>query len=159
MQGRSLLSESSRHTQRGAVRMAEREHCGGIEQPHPRGRDVEGLNLRPLVYWPDHVAFGIKSAVVDNETRPCCCVLGIERIGRLKSGTGDSQVQVNGVGIGELEVQTIENILLISLGMDDGKLRRIEETAAVQYVGRDKVTPFLASVTEIKASLDVPKLP
>src|SRR5438270_479629 len=58
-------------------------------------------------------------------------ILCVERVGRLKPGTCESQVQVDGVRLRELEVQAIENILFVALGMHDGKLRGIEKAAAI----------------------------
>src|SRR5258705_13825199 len=77
------------------------------------------------------------------------------RSGRRKNSasgttTGESQIQVDGVHLGELKVNAIEYILFIALGVHDGKLGRIEETAAVQAVGRDEISPFLASAREVK---------
>jgi hypothetical protein len=85
--------------------------------------------------------------------------LRVERIRRLKPGTGESQIQVDRIRIRELKVDPIKYVLFITLGMHNGKLGRIEEPAAVQPIRRDKVSPLLASVTKIKAQVGRPKLP
>src|SRR5439155_4196448 len=50
-------------------------------------------------------------------------------------------------------VHAIEYILFIAFGVYDCKLGWIEEPATVQSVGREEVSPLLASVAEVKASI------
>src|SRR4029077_8715327 len=123
----------------------ESEHRIGAERPGPRRRYVKSLDLRTLIRGTDDVSFGINSAVVDNKPRPSCSVLSIERVRRLEPGPGESQIQVDGVGLGDLKVHAIECALFIALGMHHGELGRIKEPAAVQPVDRDKVPPLLTS--------------
>ena len=59
---------------------------------------------------------------------------------------------MDGVGLGKLKIQAIKNILLVPSGMDDLKFRRIKKAAAVQSIDGNKISPLLASISEIKSS-------
>ena len=60
---------------------------------------------------------------------------------------------MNGVAGGDLIIHAVENILFVALVVNDGKLRRIEEAAAVQSIGRNEVSPVLASVAEVDGEI------
>ena len=55
---------------------------------------------------------------------------------------------MNGVRVGKLKVHAVEHILFVALVVDYGEFRRIEKSAAVQPVGRNEVSPLLASIAE-----------
>ena len=129
---------------------SEREHGGGTNQPRPRRCNVKSLNLRPLVCRTDRNTIGTQTPIVNHQPRPRRGVLGVEGIRRLEPGTGESQIHVDGVRVGELKVQAIEYVLFVTFGVYNSKLRWIEKPSAVQAVGRDEITPFLPSITEVK---------
>src|SRR5882757_6039242 len=58
-----------------------------------------------------------------------------------------------GVCTGKLQVHAVEDVLLVTFRMDDLKLRRIEETARIQAIRRDKIPPLRASKGHIEASI------
>ncbi len=139
---------------------AEREDGIGIDQPRPRRRDVEGLDLRALVGWTNQIAIGIEAAVVHGQSVPRRREFGVVGIGGLEPRPGESEIQVNGVRRGDLKVDAIEQVLFIAFVMEDGELRRIEKAAAIQSVRGDEVAPLLASVAEVnRPTFEVPKLP
>ena len=129
----------------------QREHRIGIEQPVPRRRDVEGFDLRTLISRTDHVAIRIKPAIGDNQSIPSRGVFGVERIRRLEPRTRVAQIQVNGVRVVQLKVQTVEYVLFVSLSVYDAELRRIQKAPAIQAIGRDEIAPFLATVPQVEA--------
>ena len=124
-----------------------------IEQTNPRWRDVEGLDLRALIRRADGHSVGIEAIIVGNQTFPGGRVLSVEGIRGLEPGTGEAQVQVNGIGGGELVVHAVENVLFVAFVVHYGELGRIEEAAAVQPVRRDEVSPLVAAVGEVEADI------
>ena len=73
-------------------------------------------------------------------------------VGRLEPGAAVVQVQVHRIGWREAVVHAIEDVLLVALVVEDGKLRRIEKAAGVQAVGLDEVAPVLAAIGEVEAA-------
>ena len=56
---------------------------------------------------------------------------------------------MDGVWLGELAVDAVEDVLLVALVVEDGELGRIEEAAGVEAVDLDEVAPVLAAVAEV----------
>ena len=61
------------------------------------------------------------------------------------------------IEIRDLQVHTIENILFVAAVVDRRELRRIEETAAVQPIGRDEIPPFLPTIRQVETCIDSAK--
>src|SRR5580765_2060791 len=106
----------------------------------PGWRDVEGFDLRALVRWPqrisgnrvkDNGASCIASHARIREDGRTRMRLRIERVGILKPGTCVSEVHVDGIRLVGLKVHTVKDVLLVTLGMHDGKFRWIEEPAGI----------------------------
>ena len=70
-------------------------------------------------------------------------------VGRLKPGAAVVQIQMKGVGGGELTVDAIEDVKLVAFVVEDDELGRIEEAPGVEAVDLDEVAPVLAAVAEI----------
>src|ERR1700687_5813895 len=79
------------------------------------------------------------------------CGLRIERIGFLKPGSREAEIQVNGVWSRGLKVKTIEHVFFISLVVHHLEFRRIEKAPGVQAIRGDEVSPLRASVRKVKA--------
>ena len=71
-------------------------------------------------------------------------------VGRLEPGAADAEVEVYGVGSGELAVDAVEDVKLVALVVEDSELGRIEEAAGVEAVDFDEVAPVLVSVAEVE---------
>ena len=76
----------------------------------------------------------------------------VVRIGILKPGTREAQVEVNGVRSRELVVHAVEQVLLITLGVHYSKLRRIKKPARVQAARGNEIPPLLPSVTKFETA-------
>src|SRR4029077_6083373 len=103
----------------------------GIKQVGPCGSNIESPDLGALVCRSDRNAIRTKAAIVDHKARPCSRILLIKGIRGLEPRAGQSQVQMERIGLGELKIHAVKNIFFISLGMHHRKLWRIKKAAAV----------------------------
>src|SRR5579872_209796 len=71
----------------------------------------------------------------------------------LEPGTRPCQVQMNGVAGRDLIINTVEEVLDVSLVMHDRELGSIEETSAVRAIDGDEIAPVLSAVREVKRSV------
>src|ERR1035437_4463016 len=78
-------------------------------------------------------------------------VEAVVRVGRLKPGTTVIQIQVTRVGRRHCVIDAVEDVLLVSLVVEDGELGGIEEAAGVEAVGLDEVTPLRTAIGQIKS--------
>src|SRR5260370_29154468 len=109
---------------------AKREQCARAEEVGPTGGDVVGLDLRPLVLE---------------------CRLGVKRVGRVEPGARVGGVQVDSVSASELKIYAIEKVLLVALGVDHLKLRRIQEPSCIQAADGNEIAPLLVPDCEVEA--------
>src|SRR6266853_5945732 len=118
----------------------------------PCGSNIESPDLSALVCRSNRKAIRTKAAIIDHKARPGSRVLPVKSIRRLKPRAGESQIQVERVGLRELKVQAIEYVFFVSLGMHHGRLWRIKKAAAIQPVKGDEIPPFVIPVSQIKSS-------
>src|SRR5260370_31103499 len=109
---------------------AKREQCARAEEVGPTGGDVVGLDLRSLVLE---------------------CRLGVKRVGRLEPRARVAGVQVDSVSASQLKIYAIEQVLLVALGVDHLKLRRIQEPSCIQAADGNEIDPRLLPDREVKA--------
>src|ERR1700682_3708156 len=127
----------------------------------PGWRDVEGLDLRALIRWPQ----GISGHRVENDGATCIAIyawirerrrtwmrLRIERVRILKPRTCVPEVQVDCIRPIGLKVYAVKDVLLVALGVYDTKFRWIEEPAGIQAAHRNKVSPLFASERSVETS-------
>ena len=132
---------------------AEGKRRARIEQAHPGWRDVVGSDFRTLILGTDRQAVGTETPVVRHQSGPPRCVFGVVRIGRLEPGAREAEVQVDGVLLGELQVDAVEHILLIAVIVHYLVLRPIQKSASVHSVHGNEVTPRPAAVSQVKPSV------
>src|SRR6185437_16069423 len=113
----------------------------------PRGRDVECLDLRTLIGGSGLIAERIGSSNVEI----------IKRVGSLKPGTRETQVQLHGIDVGQFEVHAIENVLLVALVVHHLEFGWIEKTSAVEAADGNVVPSFVAAIGEIEAGVRAAK--
>lgn len=102
--------------------------------------NVVGENLGALV----RVADGAEDRTATGAARDYVLDAEIvERVGSLKPRSAEAEVEVDGVSGRELAIDAVENIELVSFVVEDGELRRIEESTRVEAVNLDEVTQFL----------------
>src|ERR1700746_166259 len=110
-----------------------------------------------LIGGANRVAVGVKAVVGDHQAFPGGGILRVKRIGILKPGTRVSQIQVDGIAGRDLVVHAVEQVFLISLGVYHGELGWIEETTAIECVGRNEIAPLVAAVGEVDADIGGPE--
>src|SRR5664280_377030 len=113
----------------------------------PRRRDVEGEDLGALIGRPDGKPIRADDADVQ-------VVVGI---GILEPGARKTKVEVQRVRRRKLIVETVEHVLFVPVRVENDKLRRIEEAAAVEPVRRDEISPVLAAVGEVQVEVGAAK--
>ena len=59
---------------------------------------------------------------------------------------------MNGIDLRELIVHPVEEILLVTFGVEDDELRRIQEPSGIQPIGFEEVSPALAAIANVNAS-------
>src|SRR5262249_20178443 len=80
----------------------ERSQCkDGVvaDKPRPGWRNVERLNLRPLIGRSDRTPIRPEATIVDDETFPGRRILLVKGVGSLEPGTGKAKIQMDGVSI------------------------------------------------------------
>src|ERR1035437_6239156 len=78
-------------------------------------------------------------------------VEAVVRVGRLKPGTTVIQIQVDRVGRRYCVIDAVEDVLLVSLVVEDGELGGIEKAASVEAVGLNEVAPLRVAIGEIES--------
>src|ERR1700692_1326382 len=119
----------------------QRKHGVCAEHARPRRSNVKGLYLRALIRG----AYDIAVRIEPPAARPRRGKLGVKRVGRLKPGTCEAQVQVNGVRSGELIVNAVKYVFFVAPGVHHDEFRRVQKPATVQAIGRDKISPLSAA--------------
>ena len=76
----------------------------------------------------------------------CVAYSRVVGVGRLEPGARIAEIEMDGVGGGELVVDAVEEVLLVALVVDGVELGRIEEAAGVHHVGGDEVAGLLRAV-------------
>ena len=126
------------------------------------GRNVVGADLGALI-GVAHVDKGGVGAGAATDSRAAVFhvlnVQVVEGVGVLEPGAAVVEVEMHGVGLRKAVIDTVEEILLVALVVEDGELRRIEKASGVQGVGFDEVAPALSAVGEIEASICRPEGP
>src|ERR1700688_5223112 len=79
-------------------------------------------------------------------------ILLVERVGRLKPGTRIAEVQVDSIGLRELVVYPVEGVLCVAFGVHYAEFWRIQESASIQTIYRDEISPLLVTVSQAKGS-------
>ncbi len=59
---------------------------------------------------------------------------------------------MNGISLGELIVDPVKDILLVPFGVEDDEFGRIQESAGIQPVGFEEVSPVFAAIAKVDAS-------
>src|SRR4029077_17958285 len=106
--------------------------------------------LRALVCRSNKKTIRAKTAIVHYQPRPCSRILLVKSIRCLEPRTGQTQVQVERIGLGKLEIHAIKYIFFISLGMHHGELWRIKKAATVQPIYGDEISQLVISVSQIE---------
>src|SRR5215469_14275547 len=96
----------------------------------PNRRDIESSDLRSLIGWGkrnpgDRTNLGCAGRVAIGRQDSAGLQLLIPAIGRLEPGTREFQIQVTGVLVREAVVNTIEDILLVTLAVKYDEFWRI----------------------------------
>ena len=143
----SIAADKSSHSEDGV----------GADQADPRRGNVERLDLSMLIGRANRVAVGVKAVVGDHQAFPGGGILRVKRIGILKPGTRVSQIQVDGIAGRDLVVDPVEQVFLVSLGVYHGELGWIQETTAIERVGRNEIAPLVAAVGEVDADIGGPE--
>ncbi len=95
-----------------------------------------GLDLRALI----RAANGIAELVED--------IHGVEGVRRLEPGARVLQIGVQRVGVVELIVDAVEDVLLVALVVQRLELGAVEKASGVQAADRDEVAPTLSAIGE-----------
>ena len=73
----------------------------------------------------------------------------VEGVGGLEPGAAETKVEMKGIVGRQLEVDAVEDVLFVTLVVEDAELGRVEESSGVKAVKLDEVTPVLAAIAEI----------
>src|SRR5579864_7621860 len=111
--------------------------------------DVERPDLRTLIRLTErsqrYRVDGLTGGTC--EPRIASMELLVEGVGVLKPRTRIAEVEVNGIGCCELVVDSVEHVFLVAFVVHHGELRWIEESAAIQCVRGDEISPVLSAVS------------
>ena len=132
---------------------AQSKDCVVVNNPGPRRGYVKSLDLRALVGRTYRQTVRSKPAIIDHKPGPCAGTLGVDRIRSLEPRSRISEIDVQGIGLGKLEVHSIKKVLLITLIVSDEEFRRIEKASAIQSAYGNKIAPFLAAIAKVKANV------
>ena len=119
----------------------------------PSRRDVVGSDLGTLIRGPDRNAVGTKTAVINHHAEPRRGELTVKGIRRLEPGAGVKQIKVNGISGVELVIYAVEDVFFVALVVYYRVLRTVKESAAIQTVGGNEVSPLFTAVREIEAGI------
>ena len=86
-------------------------------------------------------------------------VLGVVGIGGLEPGPRKVEVQVEGVRVGGLKIEAVEDVLLVAMIVVNLELGPIQKPAGVQSVGGNKIPHGFPPKPRSTPPLVVPKVP
>src|ERR1700733_857103 len=115
----------------------------------PRRGDIERTNLRALICRADERRIRRSEQVTFGDA----CIEVVECVGSLEPRTRESKIEVHRVRLRKLKIQTIEQVLFISLVVHHDEFRWVQEPAAVQSGCGDEISPVLTAVPEVEAEI------